>query len=136
SAYIALFRAPGHVAEQQLLTDNASKLRAAYQGKVPADRVAENVRRFSEPNALTAALNWYRALDLNARTGKVDVPTLFIWGAEDVALGETAATNTVDHVTGPYRFEALPEKSHWLLEEVPDRIASLILGQLAATASR
>ncbi len=136
SAYIALFRAPGNVAEQQLLADNASKLRAAYQGKLPADQVNENVRRFSEPNALTAALNWYRALDLNARTGKVGLPTLFIWGTKDMALGETAAKNTVDYVTGPYRFEPLLDKSHWLLEEAPERIAELILPHLTATIGR
>ena len=133
SAYIALFRAPSHVAEQQLLADEAAKLRAAYQGKLPAAQVEENVQRLSEPYALTAALNWYRVLDLNLRTGTVNVPTAYVWGTEDIALGETAAKNTVDYVTGPYRFEPLEGKSHWLLEEAPDEIASLILQQLRAS---
>ena len=130
SAYIALFRAPGQVAEQQLLANNAAKLRASYQGKLSAEQVEENARRMSEPYALTAALNWYRALDLDLATGKVTVPTLYIWGTEDIALGETAAKNTVDYVIGPYRFKPLEGKSHWLLEEAPDEIAPLILQQL------
>jgi pimeloyl-ACP methyl ester carboxylesterase len=38
----------------------------------------------------TSILNWYRALKLEARIGKIMVPTLYIWGTEDLALGETA----------------------------------------------
>jgi hypothetical protein len=32
------------------------------------------------------------------------VPTLYIWGSADQALGETAALGTAEHVTAPFRF--------------------------------
>ncbi len=72
----------------------------AYQDKLPAAQIESNVRRLSEPGALSAALNWYRALDMNGATARVTVPTLYIWGQDDFALGETAAVATAQQVSG------------------------------------
>lgn len=130
SKYITLFRAPGRAAESLFQASDYARLRNVYQGKVPEQQVQENVRRLAVPGALTAALNWYRALDLKARTGVVTVPTLFVWGSHDLALGEVAAMKTTQYVTGPYHFERLDGKSHWLLEEVPELISSLLLEHL------
>ena len=106
SAYIGVFRQPGHVAERALLADGARKLRAIYGGKLPAEAVEENVARLSQPGALTATLNWYRALD-NALLGSpVTTPTLYVWGSEDQALGRAAAEATGKHVVGPYQIRA------------------------------
>jgi pimeloyl-ACP methyl ester carboxylesterase len=66
-------------------------------------------------------------LNLEVRIGQISVPTLYIWGSQDLALGETAALNTARYVSGPYTFERLEEKSHWLLEEVPDQVSALLL---------
>jgi pimeloyl-ACP methyl ester carboxylesterase len=88
------------------------------------------VQRLTQPGALTAILNWYRALDLNARVGPVDVPTLYIWGDQDLALGLAAAENTAAYVRNTYRFEKLPGHSHWLQDEAPEVISRLILGHL------
>ncbi len=130
SRYIPLFKAPFHVAEGMLLADDAKLLRSAYQGIVPAGQVNANVRRFQEPKALTAALNWYRAWDSKKETGPVTVPALFIWGTEDIALGRTAAEATASFAKGPYRFEPLDGLSHWLLDEAPERISQLLLEHL------
>ena len=130
SKYIVLFKAPGHAAESLLLSDGAHRLRGAYQGKVPDEQVANNVRRLSEPGALTAALNWYRALDTGTQVRKVAVPSLYVWGDKDMALGETAALATERFVTGPYRFERLHGYSHWLLEEASETIKALLLSHL------
>src|SRR5581483_10449471 len=94
----------------------------------------ENVRRFSEPGVLTAALNWYRALDRGAdfRIGNIPVPTLYLWGSDDLTLGRTAALAAANYVTGPYRFEELAGRSHWLLEEVPDVVHRLVEEHLLA----
>lgn len=130
SAYIDFFRLPGHVAEQQLLCNDAETLRAVYEGKVPAAIVDENVRRLGEPGALTAALNWYRALGHGPQPGPIEVPTLYVWSTADLALGATAAHATGRHVTGPYRFEILEGRSHWLPEEAAADIAPLLLDHL------
>ena len=131
SACIGVFRQPGHVAEQALLRDDARKLRAIYGSKPSPAAIEDNVARLSEPGALTATLNWYRALD-NKRLGSpVATPTLYIWGSEDQALGATAAGATGRFVTGPYQFAPLDGYSHWLPEEAPDIVARLLLAHLA-----
>ncbi len=134
SRYIPVFRIPGRVAEALLKSGKPQRLRTIYQGKIDKAAVSENVRRLSEPYALTAALNWYRAMNLERRIGKVAVPVLYVWGSEDIALGRTAAERTASYVAGPYRFELLEGKSHWLIEEVPDQISELLLQHLAANS--
>jgi pimeloyl-ACP methyl ester carboxylesterase len=121
---------PGGTAESLFQADDYQRLRGVYQGKVPGELVEENIRRFAGPGALTAALNWYRALNLETRIGIISVPTLFVWGSQDLAVGEVGATRTAAYVKGPYRFERLEGSSHWLVEEVPELISTLLLQQL------
>ncbi|MHA6803379.1 alpha/beta fold hydrolase [Salinifilum ghardaiensis] len=131
SAYISDFRSAG--AERRLLEQGARALRRVYGSVVPSEHVAEYVRRFGEEGALTAALNWYRAMPRDdGAVGPVAVPTLYAWGTEDVAVGPTAALATAEHVTGPYRFEMLQDVSHWVPEEVPDELNRLLLQHLRA----
>jgi pimeloyl-ACP methyl ester carboxylesterase len=131
SSYFQLFRAPNHAAESALLADDAKVLQGAYLGKLSASEVNRNVRRFSEDGTLTGALNWYRATtSVEHPLGSITVPTTYIWGDQDQALGEVAAFATAKYVTGPYRFERLSGKSHWLLEECPDEVATLILNRV------
>lgn len=132
SAYISFFRTPDGAAETFFRADNFQRLRAVYQGKIRDSAINENVRRLSEPGALTSALNWYRALNLEARIGTITVPTLYIWSTNDIALGETAAIATERYVKAPYRFEKLEGVSHWLLEEAPDRVSALLLEHIRA----
>lgn len=130
SRYISLFRMPFHIAERLLLRKNAAALRRAYRGKLPSERLETYVRRLEVPGALTAGLNWYRAFDLHAITGPVQVPTLFIWGSEDQALGRRAAEATKDFVLSDYRFLPLQGASHWLLEEAADRVSEALVPHL------
>lgn len=130
SAYIQVFRSSS--AERTLLANNAEKLRRIYDFKIPEQHVAEYVQRLSEPGALTAALNWYRAATFSGTVGPVAVPTLYVWSTEDVALGSTGALACGDHVTGPYRFEMLEDVSHWIPEEAPGKLNRLLLTHLLA----
>ena len=131
SAYFQLFQAPNHAAEAALLADDAKLLRGAYQGKVPAAEIEANVRRFCQNGTLTGGLNWYRAMNLsNSEIGPITLPTLYVWGDQDQALGEVAALATEKYVSGPYRFKRLNGYSHWLLEECPDEVSRLLLEQV------
>jgi len=132
SQYIQLFKMPGQVAEAMFLKDDGTRLRGVFQGKVPEEQVSTNVQRLLEPGALTATLNWYRALDLDARIGPVRVPTLYIWGDQDMALGRAAAEATGRYVNGQYRFEVLPGYSHWLQDEAPEAVRDLIVRHLTS----
>ncbi|MET0996000.1 MAG: alpha/beta fold hydrolase [Mycobacterium sp.] len=89
----------------------------------------------AEPGALTAALNWYRAMFLtNPReTGrKVTVPTMYVWSDGDIMLLEKGARLCGDYVVGEYRFEPLNGVSHWILDEQPDKLSDLLLDWFSA----
>ena len=85
-----------------------------------------------EPGAATATLNWYRAMRTRHAPGPghVAVPTLYVWGDHDVALGRRAAEYTAEWVTGPYRFEILKGASHWIPDERPRELANMVLAQV------
>ncbi|MEU4480745.1 alpha/beta hydrolase [Micromonospora sp. NPDC023966] len=131
SSYIALFRKPGK-AEKVLLAFRAATLRRMLAGVGDAARVARYADPMREPGALTAALNWYRAMtgtDMKA-VGPVDVPTTFVWSDKDVAIGRTAADACAAHVTGDYRFVVLPGVTHWIPDEAPGPLAAAILARV------
>jgi pimeloyl-ACP methyl ester carboxylesterase len=108
SRYIALFRMPDGVAENLFQADDYQRLRNVYQGKLSESAINKNLRRLAEPGALTSALNWYRALNREVRIGRISVPTLYIWGSQDLALGETAAIDTAKYMSGPYQAPSNP----------------------------
>jgi pimeloyl-ACP methyl ester carboxylesterase len=110
----------------------AETLRRGGQTRAAAQRDAQAMR---EPGALTAAINWYRAMPmLNPRAinQKVSVPTLYVWSDNDIALLPKSAHDTARYVTGEYRFEILPGVSHWIPDEEPDKLADLLLDWFAA----
>ncbi len=130
SAYMLMFRAAPAIAETYLLADDAAQLRAVYQGKIAPEQIDAIVARLGEPGALTAALAWYRAMADNPRVGQIIVPTLYIWGDGDQALGRTAALGTARYVEAPYRFAPIAGGSHWLIDERPEQIIALIAPHL------
>lgn len=99
---------------------------------LPETRAARYASRMRQPGALTAALNWYRAVPLAGPVGRVAVPTTYVWGNRDPALGRTAAELTVAEVDATYRFVDLPA-GHWLPEREPAEIADLVLDQVGAS---
>src|SRR5262249_719153 len=78
--------------------------------------------------ALTAALNWYRAMRPPAVRGPVSVPTMYVWSTGDEFIGPVAARAAERFVTAPYRFEVLDGVAHWISAEAPERRAALIVG--------
>jgi pimeloyl-ACP methyl ester carboxylesterase len=89
----------------------------------------------TRPGALTAALNWYRAME-GVDLGDlpmVNVPTLYVWSSGDPALGRPAAEASAKFVTGRYRFVVLDGVSHWVPEAAPGELARLLVEHLATT---
>jgi pimeloyl-ACP methyl ester carboxylesterase len=141
SSYIEVFRAEGGVAEKILLGEDGSGdgLRSMFTASgFPEghEDVEVFVKAMLEPGALTAALNWYRAMSAGsfAQLGKITVPTLYVWSTKDIALGRRGAEDTVNWVSGPYRFEILKGVSHWIPEMAPDDMSRLLLEHLGAHA--
>ncbi|HWN35159.1 MAG TPA: alpha/beta fold hydrolase [Pseudonocardia sp.] len=107
--------------------------RVLTRSGLSAAHARRDAARFTEPGAMTGPLNWYRALFLtNPRqaSGPVRRPTLFVWSDGDTALGRHAAENTATYVRGPYQFEVLHGVSHWIPDEAPEQLASLLLAHL------
>jgi pimeloyl-ACP methyl ester carboxylesterase len=130
-----LFQLP-RVPEWSMLRRNGTMMSTLLQrtGQTPA-AAERDARAMSEPGALTAAINWYRAMPLSnprAINQKVTVPTLYVYSDQDTALMPKAAHNTARYVSGEYRFEILPGVSHWIPDEQPDKLADLLLDWFAS----
>jgi len=133
SWYMGLFQVPGLA--ERVLRPGSAGWRAIMRG-LPADAVERYSDRAEQPGALSAMLRWYRALPADFRSPSVEwhritVPTLYVWGSADPALGLAAAQATGDYVVGPYTFVVLAGQGHWLPERAPDQIAPLLLDHLA-----
>ncbi len=129
SAYIGFFRKTGH-AEDLLLEDDGARLRAMFDG-CPPEYVDQYVTPMLDRGTLTAALNWYRAMGPATTTcAAVSVPTTFVWGDRDMAIGAVAAHACGDHVTADYRFVPLAGVSHWIPDEAPEALVEAVLARV------
>lgn len=130
SAYFRLFRKEG-AAERVLLAGNSRRLRAMFGEGIDSALVDEHVRLLSEPGALTAALAWYRAMSAEFATlAPVGVPTTYVWGGEDTAVGRAAAERCGQYLSGPYRFVELADANHWIPEQATAELADAVLDRV------
>jgi pimeloyl-ACP methyl ester carboxylesterase len=146
SWYMLLFQFTG-VAEAWLSADDFANLRAfvfdtAAEGTFPEEDREVFVDALRRDGALTAALNWYRAnmppsswLRDPPEPPAVQVPTLVIWGEADAYMDPVLLTRSAATVTGPLRVERLPNVSHWVQQEAPERVNDLLLDFLASQSS-
>jgi len=143
SWYMLLFQFAG-VAETWLSADDFANLRAfVFDTAAPGTFAPEDRRVFvealSRDGALTAALNYYRAnmppaswLRDPPDPPPIPVPTMIIWGEADTNMHPLLLERSAATVTGPLRVERLPGVSHWVQQEVPDRVNELLLDFLGA----
>ena len=134
SGYMRAFRdTPRGQIEAQLLADDAAGLRLVYAG-LPDTAIDGYVRDMTEPGALVAAVDWYRAMSAKASAAvpPCAVPTLYVWSDADPAIGRAAAVATEQHVTGPYRFVVLEGIGHWIPEQAATDFTTLLLDHLTA----
>ena len=91
SAYMRLFRQPGRRSRLLLGDGRAGAARLLRPSVTRPGRRTSS--RCVEPGALTAALNWYRAMSRAAwpATGPVTVPTTYVWSDGDAASAGTPA---------------------------------------------
>jgi len=78
-------------------------------------------------------IHWYRAairFGLPKRTNaewRVSVPTLILWGEDDVFLLPEMASESLEFCTNG-RCVVLPGVSHWIQHEEPERISNEMVG--------
>jgi pimeloyl-ACP methyl ester carboxylesterase len=101
--------------------------RALLQSSRPATFSAEDLAHYrtawSQPGALTAMINWYRALFRTRVTfpnKTVHVPTRILWGERDAFLLAEMARESLAYCTSAELF-AFANATHWLQHEEPAR---------------
>lgn len=128
SWYMAAFQLP--VVPEWLLARRFHGL--LRDSGLPAEDVARYAARLASAKALAGPIGWYRGIPLTRLPAhRVTVPTTYVWGSKDFALGRHAALLTAEHVTGPYELVEL-SAGHWLPEKYPQECAAAIIRRAAS----
>jgi pimeloyl-ACP methyl ester carboxylesterase len=117
---------------KMLLEENARRLREGLFGQgVPLAALEDHLSVLGNPEALEAALAWYRSnKGLAADIGTIKVPTLYIWGDADATVGPDAAYGTGEFVGAAYAMEVLPNVGHFVMDQAPAKATDLMLAHL------
>ena len=96
------------------------------------EEISKYKEAWSEPRALTSAINYYRAnfFDKIFKRGanvKIKVPTLFIYGEKDSAILPETVRNVKDAVEAEYEEVRIPESGHWVQQEAADAVNDTLL---------
>lgn len=105
-----------------------------HQG-VTAEVAQLYINTLSEPGAIEAAIEWYRAGSStfrNSSAAPVTMPMMYVWGSSDATVGRHAAEATARYAKGPFRFVEVPGAGHFLTDEVPARVSELLVEHLTA----
>ena len=95
----------------------------------------------SQPGAMTAMLNWYRALlrggsairQLRQKFPVIITRTLMIWGEDDVALSKATTYDTHRYVSD-LTLRYLPGVSHWVQQDATEAVNAMMKSFLLGEA--
>jgi epoxide hydrolase 4 len=136
SWYIFFFQLPA-LPERALLRSDAQAIKDAFykmaidKSRFPPEVLQVYADAAQRSGAMTAMVNYYRALlrnyDMAAETGdgRIDIPTLLVWGEEDAALNIHCSQGT-DHWVRDLTLHRLPGVSHWVQQEAPEKVNAII----------
>lgn len=144
SQYITAFRTPGFERAVEAMGYEAF-FEKTFSGHVDLAKIPEAEKHqyladWSQPGALTAMLNWYRAAnlivpppgiavplpDLLLRAfPRVKVPTLVIWGMKDRAL-LPLQLDGLEELVDDLQIERLVDAGHFVPWESPDEVAAAL----------
>ena len=132
SRYMGFFRMPW-LPEMVFMFNDQALPQRGYEPMTDAQR-AEYHAAFAEPGAITAALNWYRAGNIDAVEApdfspEIEVPFLFIWGNKDPAVSRNSVDGQRPFIKGPFT-EIELDAGHWLIEEQTDKVVPAVLDHL------
>jgi epoxide hydrolase 4 len=156
SWYMFFFQLPG-LPERVIRRNNFKGLDGVFKDKVVragsfTDADVEAYRKaLSQPGALTAAINYYRAnvsrlmrgskplrisdQSLEKKVGKgrgVQVPTLFIFGEQDFAILPQTVRGVAEYVDAPYTELRIADSGHWVQNEAIAEVNTALMKFLDA----
>jgi len=143
SQYVLFFRS--NKAEEALAANNYAMLLNVIttpEMDFTDDDRKMYIEAWSQPRALTGGLNYYRAgglrppkqdekitelatNEMEMNPVMINVPTLVIWAEKDTAL-TVHNLEGLDEFVPDLTIKRIPEGSHWIINEQPDKINSLI----------
>jgi epoxide hydrolase 4 len=106
---------------------------AARADAFSPDDVERYIDAWSQPGAVTAMINYYRAASRRAPTQMqaalrpVTAPTRIIWGERDRYLGTELAEPERADVPNLEQVIRVADASHWVQHDQPDRVTSLLV---------
>ncbi len=131
SWYVAYFLLPW-LPELMLRRNDGKALAALLRRQSPnlSPELLEVLRRnIVKPGAATAMLNYYRANALSLSGpgpwARIEVPTLMIWGENDIALS-LSLTEGLGPFVADFTLRRIPEASHWVQQDAPAAVDQAI----------
>jgi pimeloyl-ACP methyl ester carboxylesterase len=120
-----LFAARNFESGAQVLT------RSSRPGTFSPEDLDRYREAWAQPGALTATINWYRALsrgmpDMQAAKSRVSVPTRILWGMRDEFLLSAMAAESVKYCDDGELIK-FPEATHWVHHEEPERVNRMLI---------
>ncbi|HJW39769.1 MAG TPA: alpha/beta fold hydrolase [Rhizomicrobium sp.] len=100
------------------------------QAHISDEEIARYREAWSQPGALTAMINWYRAIRRRSfapiAAASIAVPVQIIWGRNDPyarpVLAEASKALCADA-----RLTWLPEATHWVAHDAPEAVSAILL---------
>ena len=94
---------------------------------------------WSQPGAMTAMVNWYRAVIRHQppmpQDVRVKVRTLMMWGMKDVALSHRMARPSMDYVDEG-NLILFPEATHWVQHDAAEEVNHYLIDFILDSISR
>jgi pimeloyl-ACP methyl ester carboxylesterase len=137
SSYMFFFQIP-RLPEAVIRSGDFALLRSVWRrdperaGAFTAEDIERYVEAMAHPGALTATLNYYRSLlrsprEMRTLLERIEAPVLVIWGERDRSLSRRLSEPPRLWVPNLLRVERLPYASHWVAEDCPREVNSLLL---------
>jgi len=111
-----------------------AEIETTGEALVPDDEVAVYVDAFTK-SGFRGGVSWYRNFDRNWErhpdigTQKIDLPTLMVTAAWDVALPPTMAAG-MPALCNDLEMQQIEECGHWTMQEKPDELNALLVDWL------
>ena len=141
SWYMFLFQVPW-LPEFILSIRDYGYFNAIFRGKkagvrnrtaFPQEAVEAYKYVFSQPGATTGPINYIRCIfymfsepnEAKVVKKSIDIPTLIIWGDDDLFL-ESSMADTHEEFVTDLTVKHIPNCSHWVQQDVPDKVNEYI----------
>lgn len=117
--------------------ENILKNTCAEKNVFSEKDIKEYKKAWSEPSALTAMINYYRANIFRRFFGaaepsvKIKVPTIFIYGEQDHAVLPETVRGVGEMIDAPFEDFHIPTSAHWVQQEAAEAVTEILREFLA-----